>query len=92
MTTVLVIVGAIVIVAGIYWLFMRLARASLQRLERRREAWRAGGRVGPEPERSTLRLHEDAAWRPGKAPPGLRPGAVATVYDDGDAESCWCTW
>ena len=51
MTGVLVIVGAIVIIAGCVGLFMGLERASLQRLEHRREAWRAGGCVGPEPER-----------------------------------------
>jgi hypothetical protein len=54
-TGVLVIVGVIVIIAGCFGLFMGLERASLRRLERRREAWRAGGCVGPEPERSTLR-------------------------------------
>ena len=43
MTGVLVIVGVIVIVAGCVGLFMGLERASLRRLEHRREAWRAGG-------------------------------------------------
>ena len=46
MTGVLVIVGVIVIVAGCVGLFMGLERASLRRLEHRREAWRAGGCVG----------------------------------------------
>jgi hypothetical protein len=61
-TGVLVIVGVIVIVAGCVGLFMGLERASLRRLERRRDAWRAGGCVGPEPEpeRSTLKVQEDA--------------------------------
>jgi hypothetical protein len=54
----MVILGVIVIVAGCVGLFMGLERASLRRLERRREAWRAGGCVGPEPERSTLKVQE----------------------------------
>ena len=59
MTGFLVIVGVIVIVAGCVGLFLGLERASLRRLERRREAWRAGGCVGPEPERNTLKVQED---------------------------------
>lgn len=62
LTGALVIVGVIVIVAGSVGLFMGLERASLRRLERRREAWRAGGCVGPEPQRSTLKVQEDT-WK-----------------------------
>jgi hypothetical protein len=55
----LVIVGVITINAGFLWLFMRLDRASRQRIERQREAWRAGGCVGPEPEPSWKRVQGD---------------------------------
>jgi len=51
-TTILMLVG-IAIVPGVIWLVMRSVlrdeRASRQRFERRREAWRAGGSVGPGP-------------------------------------------
>ena len=36
-------VVAVAIIAGMIWLMMRIDRASSQRIERRREAWRAGG-------------------------------------------------
>ena len=42
-------VVAVAIIAGMIWLMMRIDRASSQRIERRREAWRAGGCVGPGP-------------------------------------------
>jgi hypothetical protein len=48
-TAVLMIVVGIALVAGLISLLMRLDRASRQRIERRREAWRAWGRVGPGP-------------------------------------------
>jgi hypothetical protein len=48
-TTILNVVGFFAIIAGSIWLVFRLERASRQRIERRREVWRAGGCVGPEP-------------------------------------------
>jgi hypothetical protein len=84
-TGVLVIVGVIVIIAGCFGLFMGLERASLRRLERRREAWRAAGCVGPEPERSTLKVQPRRArsrkvWAAGTA------GAVGTYYYGGGGD------
>ena len=49
MTIILMGVVAVAIIAGMIWLMMRIDRASSQRIERRREAWRAGGCVGPGP-------------------------------------------
>ncbi len=49
MTIILMGVVAVAFIAGMIWLVMRIYRASNQRIERRREAWRAGGCVGPEP-------------------------------------------
>ena len=52
MTTILpyVFFSALPIGAGVIWLVMRnVMRDERQRMERRREAWRAGGSVGPEP-------------------------------------------
>ena len=49
MTIILIGVVAVAIIAGMIWLMMRIDRASSQRIERRREAWRAGGSVGPGP-------------------------------------------
>jgi len=49
-TIILMGVVAVAFIAGMIWLVMRIYRASNQRIERRREAWRAGGCVGPEPE------------------------------------------
>ena len=52
MTIILIGVVAVAFIAGMIWLsffLMRIDRASNQRIERRREAWRAGGCVGPEP-------------------------------------------
>jgi len=48
-TIILMGVVAVAFIAGMIWLVMRIDRASNQRIERRREAWRAGGCVGPEP-------------------------------------------
>jgi hypothetical protein len=48
-TTILMGVVAVAFIAGMIWLVMGIDRASNQRIERRREAWRAGGCVGPEP-------------------------------------------
>ena len=42
---------------------MRIDRASNQRIERRREAWRAGGCVGPEP--GEYRAPEREDWEGG---------------------------
>jgi hypothetical protein len=50
-TIILMGVVAVAFIAGMIWLVMRIDRASSQRIERRREAWRAGGCVGPEPGR-----------------------------------------
>ena len=55
MTSILMGVVVVAIIAGVIWLMMRIVRAAR---ERRREAWRAGGCVGPEPERSTLKVQE----------------------------------
>ena len=49
MTTVLMFVVAMAIVAGMVWVMMRMERRHRQMIERKREAWRAGGSVGPEP-------------------------------------------
>ena len=55
MSTILpfVFFSAILIALGVFWLVarsvMREIRASNQLVERRREEWRAGGCVGPEP-------------------------------------------
>jgi hypothetical protein len=48
-TIILMGVVAVAFIAGMIWLVMRIDRATNQRIERRREAWRAGGCVGPEP-------------------------------------------
>ena len=41
-------VVAMAIIAGLIWVMMRMERSHRQLIERRREAWRAGGSVGPE--------------------------------------------
>jgi hypothetical protein len=41
-TIILMGVVAVAFIAGMIWLVMRIDRASSQRIERRREAWRAG--------------------------------------------------
>ena len=48
-TAVLMGVVAVAIIVGMVWLMMRIDRASSQRIERRREAWGAGGSIGPGP-------------------------------------------
>ena len=49
MATALLFVVGIAIFAGMVWVVVRMERSHRQRIERRREAWRAGGCVGPEP-------------------------------------------
>ena len=51
MTAVLMFVVAMAIIAGLVWVMMRMERSHRQLIERQREAWRAGGCVGPEPGR-----------------------------------------
>ena len=51
MTTVLMFVVGMAIVAGFIWVMVRMERRHRQMVERKREAWRAGGSVGPEPGR-----------------------------------------
>jgi hypothetical protein len=50
-TIVLMVVVAMAIIAGLIWVMMRMERSHRQLIERKREAWRAGGCVGPEPGR-----------------------------------------
>jgi hypothetical protein len=50
-TIVLMVVVAMAIIAGLIWVMMRMERSHRQLIERQREAWRAGGSVGPEPGR-----------------------------------------
>ena len=50
MTTVLVFVVGMAIVAGVVYVMMRMLRSHHQLIERRREAWRAEGCVGPGPD------------------------------------------
>ena len=45
-----VVVG-MAIIAGVAWVMVRIERSHRQLIERKREAWRAGGSVGPEPGR-----------------------------------------
>ena len=49
MTIVLMVVVAMAIIAGLIWVMMRMERSHRQLIERQREAWRAGGCVGPKP-------------------------------------------
>ena len=50
MTNILMIAVVIVIVPGVIWLMMRIVvRTERASRERRGEAWRAGGSVGPGP-------------------------------------------
>ena len=51
MTGVLMFVVGMAIVAVLVWVMMRMQRSHSQMIERRREEWRAGGCVGPEPGR-----------------------------------------
>jgi hypothetical protein len=62
-TFILMGVVAVAFIAGMIWLVMRMYRASNQRIERRREAWRAGGCVGPEPGKVSAPERED--WEGG---------------------------
>jgi hypothetical protein len=62
-TIILMGVVAVAFIAGMIWLVMRIDRASSQRIERRREAWRAGGCVGPEPGKVSAPERED--WERG---------------------------
>jgi hypothetical protein len=43
------VVFGIVILAGLFGVWMAIELASRQRIKRRRKAWRAGGNVGSEP-------------------------------------------
>jgi hypothetical protein len=45
-TTILMFVVGMAIIAGLIWAMMRMERSHRQRIERQREAWRAGGSVG----------------------------------------------
>ena len=51
MTTVLMFDVGMAIVVGFTWVMMRMQRRDRHLIERRREEWRAGGSVGPEPGR-----------------------------------------
>jgi hypothetical protein len=51
MTTILMFGVGMAITAGGVWVMMRMERSHRQLIERQREAWRAGGSVGPEPGR-----------------------------------------
>ena len=46
---ILIFVAAMAIIAGLVWVMVRMERSHRQLIERRREAWRAGGSVGEEP-------------------------------------------
>ena len=46
MTAVLMFVVAMAIIAGMVWVMMRVERSHRQLIERRREAWGAGGASG----------------------------------------------
>jgi hypothetical protein len=50
-TTVLIFVVGMAFTAGVTWVMLRMQRSHRQMIERRREEWRAGGSVGPEPGR-----------------------------------------
>ena len=54
MTTVLVFVVGMAIVAGVVYVMMRMLRSHHQLIERRREVWRAKGSVGLEPARHDI--------------------------------------
>jgi hypothetical protein len=43
------VVFGIVMMAGLFGVWMAIELASRHRIKRRRKAWRAGGSVGPEP-------------------------------------------
>jgi hypothetical protein len=48
-TGILIFVVGMAIVAGLFWVWMRMERSRRQRFELRHEAWRAGGSVGAAP-------------------------------------------
>jgi hypothetical protein len=48
-TGILIFVVGMAIVAGLFWVWMRMERSRRQRFERRHKAWRAGGSVGAAP-------------------------------------------
>ena len=50
MTPILVFVVGMAIVAGIVWVMVRLNRINHQRVQRRREAWKAAGAVDADPD------------------------------------------
>jgi hypothetical protein len=50
-TVFLMFVVGMAITAGVTWVMMRMERSHRQLIERRREAWRAGGSIGLEPGR-----------------------------------------
>ena len=89
LTTILIIVG-IVIFAGSYWLMRRSVLrdepASRQRLERRREAWRAGGSVGPAPSHSTAAAAVVAEVATEAAEVATEAAEVATEAEAAEAE------
>ena len=70
-TIILMGVVAVAFIAGMIWLVMRIYRASNQRIERRREAWRAGGCVGPEPGKVSAPERE---WWEGECVGGISGG------------------
>ena len=51
MTTVLIFVVGMAIVAGLVYVMMRMLRSHHRQMERHREVWRANGSVGLEPGR-----------------------------------------
>jgi hypothetical protein len=51
MTAFVMFVVATAITTGLVWVMIRMQRSHRQMIERRREEWRAGGSVGPEPGR-----------------------------------------
>ena len=85
MWTVLMGVVAVAFIAGMIWLVMRINRASSQRIERRREAWRAGGCVGPEPSK----IREGPSARTGKADVS-EALASAEATDPAISMASWC--
>ena len=46
MTTVLIFVLGVAIIAGVVWVMMRMERSHRQRMQRNREVWRNTGSVG----------------------------------------------
>jgi hypothetical protein len=48
-TVILIFVVGMAIIAGLVWVMVRFDRAQRRRIQRQREAWKAGGSVGPAP-------------------------------------------